>query len=1065
MNKDEAVIQGAFLSANRVSSLSFLQKSDWHRVGRSVLEALKEISGPKEEKKKSLVCAVWLKLLSAEAEEDIEVAWRESPFFPLQNGFPELNRAVLLELVRSTASTDIYTRLLLCFPLSQLCFELEHLVQHISSSPIREEDVGLFFDVWWELWRSRDVQKDSEEELFTKEVVRLSSKSNSLSQQPAKRLKLDTTDLHMSTSPAGDVLHILLYALKDLRDHVTTTELGFRALSISLDAFYSSFLIDTSVMPPTEEKLQILSKVAMIKKKHNEKVSPEVLQDSLRDLQASRIPSQFKPIRLQLDEALGIITDLIEFWLKGDILKVEDSSNPSYFAFRLKLSLQNVIATLDKTSETVEYKTLKKLSESLCFSDVEITPEVSAKITMTVISNQMDDCQNFALLFAGEQNWATCDDSWVDFLEKNQSAFQQQNVLIQLTSSIMSKFNSGSANVTQCKKLIKVTADIFSRLSLDDKNKALAAMMGISTRGFWGSSVPSAVTTSFEQELNMAFNCIIQGRGGASASPQGNLNTAVSLVARVVFQNPEAAVRAVCNSAISNKGAFCLMAKILQQLPGLTVGDEGLLCRCVRDIIRTKQLSNSEMEQLVKFLSLLMQPIVTVEVEEGKRESFLSPQRVVNAFVLPNLSLKGKSCVDFEVSLQLLHSALCVDLQDSPPSSHWVMHCSPFPLLFVLAQLYNQTLRRWEQPTVCPRVPLWSMETQELLATVLFDLGQVVGLEVAADPDSWSRALFWLYNKIEELDWTVHFLLKPVWGEHFKNEVPGSLFAVCDLPEQEWSRLDLPQYGPGTGLLAWTECCCISDSLQSTMLSCLSLDQSKPEHVNMFSKGLLVALTQTLPSCSLSQWSRLLRALRTLINSGRLHVPFSLEYVDYLPLLDLRKFSYELRLSVLLLRVFQLLCGSSCSHWLSQDGWRHVGTLYAYAVRDMIGSLKTKLPPSSSAKAPVLPKIAEKSQTAEVLEVERAPSQEVLFVLSQIFCHVQHVQVMLPEGQCEQLFLSSLEILSHYETIMGAFPESSSALESDNTRHFFSTITDNLQNQEMKAVLKQKIAQLVTSAA
>lgn len=76
------------------------------------------------------------------------------------------------------------------------------------------------------------------------------------------------------------------------------------------------------------------------------------------------------------------------------------------------------------------------------------------------------------------------------------------------------------------------------------------------------------------------------------------------------------------------------------------------------------------------------------------------------------------------------------------------------------------------------------MENQELLATVLFDLGQVVGLEVAADPDSWSRALFWLYNKIEELDWTVHFLLKPVWGEHFKNEVPGSLFAVCDLPEQ-----------------------------------------------------------------------------------------------------------------------------------------------------------------------------------------------------------------------------------------------------------------------------------------
>lgn len=71
----------------------------------------------------------------------------------------------------------------------------------------------------------------------------------------------------------------------------------------------------------------------------------------------------------------------------------------------------------------------------------------------------------------------------------------------------------------------------------------------------------------------------------------------------------------------------------------------------------------------------------------------------------------------------------------------------------------------------------------------------------------------------------------------------------------------------------------------------------------------------------------------------------------------------------------------------------------------------------------------------------------------------------MPGGQCEPLFLSSLEILSHYEAIMAAFPDSSSPLESDNARHFFSTITDNLVNQEMKAVLQQKIAQLVSSAA
>lgn len=93
------------------------------------------------------------------------------------------------------------------------------------------------------------------------------------------------------------------------------------------------------------------------------------------------------------------------------------------------------------------------------------------------------------------------------------------------------------------------------------------------------------------------------------------------------------------------------------------------------------------------------------------------------------------------------------------------------------------SVRLWEQPPE-GSVHHWSMETKELLESVLATLAQVVGVEVAADPDTWSRALFWLYNKVEELDWTVRFHLKPVWGDHFKNEVPLSLLTVCDLPEQ-----------------------------------------------------------------------------------------------------------------------------------------------------------------------------------------------------------------------------------------------------------------------------------------
>lgn len=209
------------------------------------------------------------------------------------------------------------------------------------------------------------------------------------------------------------------------------------------------------------------------------------------------------------------------------------------------------------------------------------------------------------------------------------------------------------------------------------------------------------------------------------------------------------------------------------------------------------------------------------------------------------------------------------------------------------------------------------------------------------------------------------------------------------------------------------------------MLSCLSLDQCRADHVNMFSKGLLVALTQILPWCSVSQWSRLMGVVRELITSGRLHVPFSLEYVDYLPLLDLRRFSCELRLSVLLLRVHQLLCGSSCSHWLSADNWAHVCRLYAHGVREMMNSVRAKLPLPSSGTLTVSSSTPPKTQArrdsdssctsvkaskmskdsltevgASPLkskdpqeELRTVPSQEVLFVLSQLFCHVQHIQV------------------------------------------------------------------------
>ncbi|KAM3620715.1 uncharacterized protein V6R79_000936 [Siganus canaliculatus] len=1110
MDKDWAVLQGAFLLAEKLclpSTLSVVQKPDWDRVGQPVLKAVQELCRQDEPGahpttaaswRKKIVCVLWLKLLCKENAEDVTIAWRNNPVFALQNSLPEINYVVLLEVVKSIAAAQTFAIFLLCLPQSQICAQLEKLVHYVRSTPTREEDVQLFLEVWWELWKHRDDTKtrgqDSLETLFATQVDGLFCVSSSLSPQAAKKLKLGPSDVPalQDTAEDADVLLILLHALKDISDQICTVDCSLKALSISLDALYTTFLIDQEVVLTPNEKMQILSKILGIREKNDEKLSPALIEEALRDLQAAHTPSHFRPSRINLGEALNITTELAQVWQRRGLLETCNTAQLSCSAFKLEQSAQRVMAALQKTEvhDAVNKKILTDLLELLTFPTMESTSELSVRTLALIINHRLDDYENFAAFFASEAvSWAAYDDMWLETLEKNQSAFQQLDTLIQLMSTIMQKLQSPSVTVNQCRKWIRVLADIFSALCLKDKNAALHAMMRQSSKGFFGCSVPSPVTVGFEQELNMAFNCIIQGGAGASAPvSEANANTAVALVARVAFQNPEATLRSCCHSAIFNKGAYSIMAKILQQLPGLrgptcredeerkdseeSMDEESggsLLCRCLLEMITTKLLSANEKEQFIKFVGLLMKPAMTVE----EKQSFLPPQEVVNVFVLPHLFN-----MDVELSLQLLHTALSVDVQEPDSASHWALECSPIPLLYFLAQLHNSTLRCWEQS---PEVdsPRWSMETRELLVSVLTTLGQVVGAEVARDQSSWSRALFWLHSKVEKLDWTVAFHLKPVWGEHFKNEVPSSLLTVCDLPEQDWSGLDLPQYSEGTGLLAWMECCSLSDSLQSTMLSHLSVDRCQLNHISMFSKGVLLALTQILPWCSVSQWTRLLRVLENLITSSCLHVPFSLEYVDCLPLLDLRMFSFELRLSVLLLRVLQLLCGSCCSHWLSADGWTHVARLYAHAVKDMMSSVRAKLPLPSSGVSPSSktaatadssssctsvksPASSLKSKTLQKEEEgEPAPCQEVLFVLSQLFCHVQHIQVMMPSGECEALFLSALDILGHYEAIMNAFPDSSGPLESDNTRHFFSTITDNLKNREMKAVLLQKIAQLV----
>ncbi|XP_026853495.2 gem-associated protein 4 [Electrophorus electricus] len=1050
-----AILQGGFLLASQLCQpepFSALRKEDWGRVGGPVVQAVAEICGQfcvgnqdGLQWRKRILCIIWNKILEMERMEDIDRSWMENPLFAVQNSLPSINHTVLFELVKSLGFSTTYVELLLCFQEAEQCRELERLARYVTVEST-DADVKLLLDVCWELLRGRQKEEDSLDRLFTAQLVRVSQNLAGCTTQASKRFKPDPE----SSASAACKVSILFQGLNDIKEYVTSTALCHFALSNCLDMLYTSYLLDHATDLPVEVKLRNIVWLVSLQRKTNLVEGNDLIQairECHRDLAATFSPARSKPSGMTSIQAMQMTLGIIRTWEERGLLR-EPTSEPSVLAVRCKDSICRVLKSLEQlmTSESLEDEqsvnslkgVLKDLLASLSFTVPEGPSAEMECIVTAIIDNNIQGFQELPKLYASKLSLTFSETEWLSCLERNKGAFQQKDLVMTLVSTLIAKCQS-EADVNHSKRLKDVTVDVFCRLPLTDKNVILSEVLAMSQRGLHGC-LPSAVTKGYEEELNLAFNCIVQG--GA----QGSLSSAISAVARVAFQNPEAAMRRCCRAAVVNVGADRLLARILQQLPGLrglAAGTDearrgwSLLCECLRAAAWNKLSSPKEEDQLLRFLSALMEP--SAADQTGEKCSFLLPEECVRAFVLPHVTL-GPGARSLELCLRVLQAALAHAIsEDAAP---WIINCSPFPLLYCLSQLLNNCSRCWEQPLQGD--PGVSIETKELLISILITLGKAVGKQVALAPGTWSRALSWLYGKVEQLDWTIRFHMKEVWGEHFKYEVPSSLMAVCELSEQEWSGLELPQYGQGTGLLAWVECCCLSDRVRETMMGALSLNLRDPEEVNMFSKGLLVALSQTLPWCAVSEWERLLTVLRELLRSEKLHVPYSLEYVDFLPFLDLRPFACDLRLSVLMLRVFQLLCGFSCEGWLPPRGWAHVSRLYAAALRVVTDSVKDVLP---------LPSAASPGAGGAPL------NREVLFVLTQLYCHTLHVQVMMP-GEAEPLFLRALEILSHYEAVLAAYPKSSTPLQAANTRHFLTTITDNLQCAETRAVLQQKIAQL-----
>ncbi|XP_039938530.1 gem-associated protein 4 [Hirundo rustica] len=1046
VGEETAILHGGFLLAARLLQprpLRELRKADWPRAGVPITDALREIGercpSPLGLWKKEAVAIVWAKiLLPAPPAAALEWGWKDDGFFSVGAMIPDVNHTALFELVKALGAPRLLVQLLLALPPDVCRGQLESLVEYISSET-SPSDVRLFLDVWWEVMKHREGEEDATVSAFSA-LIHQHGAEPSLEDglQPPKRFKGDP-----GNAPAAPGLPtVLLEGLKRIRGSVAQPRLRCYALANLAELLCQSAGLGPGHGPlPIAEHLARLSAVVSLWGSDTDSQHhPCGLGEKVREAERSvSLLSLTKPSREELFGGLDLLCSLLQDWgeeLQDTLRAPEGLCFESYRLLDTLSTLGKGLDFLLETGNLGEGETRVVLELTQLTKDFlrdtgaglkDLDTSLVSSVAMAIIAQRLDRHADTCSVFASENTWAFSK-AWVECLVENKALFQTPELVLKLLETLVNfatSHHDKEARELQT-QVTKAIVECYTELSLSDKNKVISGVLAS-----WGgpglSQNVQVVREGLQEDLNVTFNQITK-----SVSDEG-LSRAVAAMARLTLLSPEATVKQLCHLAVVNLGAHQFLAQILCSFPALNFlesqEDAGrprsLVLRCLEEAAWGKLSTAREEEQFLQFLAFLMQP--------GSATPLVSPAEVTKAFVLPYLKSDSP---EIELSLQILSKVLGIP---SSSEEHWIKSCHPFPLLLSLCKLLDGYTKYWHQPKEQLFPPL---ETKDLILDILCRLCELVGPETVPSSELWVQSLAWLHRKVASLDWTVGLHLKKLYGDHFKNEVPATLFEVCRLPEDQWTSQSRPAYGPGSGLLAWMECCCVSPALRDTMLALLAVNVDDPEEVNLFSKGFLVALIQVLPWCSQGEWKRLAPVVEQLLQRQVLHVPYTLEYVQHMPLLNLRPFACHLQLSVLFLRGFQLLCGSSCSAWLPPEAWLHVVQLYCASLTDLLASVR-----AAAAASP------------------QPCAQELSFVCIQLFCHLLHVAAMLPAGeplQCcgEPLLVLALEVLSQYEGSSRADASPCAALRRANEGHFLQSVTDNVGHEELRSTLLQKLSKL-----
>ncbi|XP_068833902.1 gem-associated protein 4 [Capricornis sumatraensis] len=1048
--EEMTILHGGFLLAEqlfRPKALAEMTKSDWEHVGRPIVEALREISSatacsqPFAWKKKALII-IWAKVLQPcpITPSDMENRWQEDVFFSVGNMIPTINHTVLFELLKSLEASGLFIQLLMALPTTLCRAELERFLEHMTVDT-SSKDVAFFLDVWWEMMKHKGNQQDPLLSQFQTMAHKYLSSSDDFS-HPPKRFKSDP-----DVCPTMPLLAMLLTGLKQIQDRILCPGMKCCALANLADMLTVFALMEED--PQEVSATVYLDKLATVisvwnsdtQNPYHQQALAEKVKEAERDISLTslaRLP------RETIFVGFEFLRSLLQEWGEELQALLNSSQGTSYDSFRLCDSLtsfsQNLKLYLDTTSLAKEERqVVSELAE--CVGDflrktnrvVRSTgggQDITASIAMAVIAQKMDRHVEMCSIFASERRWAFSDE-WLSCLLDNRALFQEPGLVLKLLETVMEVGTIDRAvSKPQIKQVVDLILECYTHLSLPDKNKVLSGVLRS-----WGRKGLSekllAHLEGFHQDLNTTFNQLTQ-----STSEQG-LAKAVASVARLVILHPEITVKKVCSMAVVNLGTHKFLAQILTAFPALRFTEEQgpghsttFVVSCLKETVWTKLSTPREEKQFLELLSCLVSPIKPQGIPVA---ALLEPDEVLKEFVLPFLMLEVK---EVDLSLRIFVQTLegSTNLEE-----YWLQSCSPFPLIFSLCQLLDGFSKYWQLPKEKRCLPL---DGKDLAIHILELLCEVVSANADTfSPDTWVKSLSWLHRKLEQLDWTVGLRLKSFFEGHFKCEVPATLFEICTLSEDEWTSQAHPGYGPGTGLLAWMECSSISSSISEQMLALLVVDVGNPEEVRLFSKGFLVALVQVMPWCSPQEWHCLHQLIRRLLEKQLLHVPYSLEYIQFVPLLNLKPFAQELQLSVLLLRAFQFLCSQSCRNWLPVEGWSHVVKLLCNSLTNLLDSVR------------LIQSVGPWAQGQE-----QDLTQETLFFYTQVFCHVLHIMAMVHQEVCEPLYVLALEILTCYETLSKTNPSISSLLQKANEQRFLKSIAENISPEERRQTLLQKIS-------